>query len=80
MVDELEWVPDNLTVKGDARARHGNTNKTGKCEYNRDYDELNILPMRMPLVSGVEGVEPLKTNVCVRALGLSISLNLDCHT
>src|ERR1700761_2824368 len=27
MVDELEWVPENLTVKDDACARHGSTNK-----------------------------------------------------
>ena len=59
MVDEFEWVPDNLTVKGDARARHGNTDKAGQCEYNRDYDNLDILSMRM-LVSGAERGEPLK--------------------
>jgi hypothetical protein len=27
VVDELEWVPDNLTVKGDARTRYGDTDK-----------------------------------------------------
>lgn len=53
MVDELEWVPDNLTVKGDARTRHSDANKASQCEYNRDYDELDILSMRM-LVSGAE--------------------------
>ena len=59
MIDELEWVPDNLTVKGDARTRHGNTDEAGQCEYNRDYDDLDILSMRM-LVSGAERVEPSK--------------------
>jgi hypothetical protein len=59
MVDELEWIPDDLTVKGGARARYGNTDKAGKCECNRDYDELDILSMRM-LVSGTERVGPLK--------------------
>jgi hypothetical protein len=29
LVDELEWVPENLTVKGDACTRHGNTDKAG---------------------------------------------------
>ena len=29
VVDEPEWVPENLTVKGDACARHGNTDKAG---------------------------------------------------
>jgi hypothetical protein len=57
MVDELEWVPDNLTVKSDARTRHGNTDKAGWCEYNRNYDELDM-SMRI-LVSGAEMVEPL---------------------
>ena len=53
MVDELEWVPDNLTVKSDARTRHGNADEAGKCENNRDYDELDILSMRI-LVSGAK--------------------------
>jgi hypothetical protein len=54
VVDELEWVPENLTIKGDACARHGNTDKAGYCESNRNYDELDILPERM-LVNVIEG-------------------------
>jgi hypothetical protein len=59
MVDELEWVPYNFTVKGNSGTRHGNTDKAGQCEYNRNYDELDILSMKM-LVSGARRVEPLK--------------------
>ena len=59
MVNELEWVPDDLTVKGDTRTRHGNTDKAGQCEYNRDYDDLDILSMGV-LVNGAERVESLK--------------------
>jgi hypothetical protein len=58
VVDELEWVPENLTVKGDACARHSNTDKAGYCESNGNYDELDILSVRMP-VSVVERVNLL---------------------
>jgi hypothetical protein len=56
MVDELEWVPYNLAVKGDSGTCHGNTDKAGQCEYYRDYDKLDILSMRM-LVSGAKRVD-----------------------
>ena len=36
VIDEPEWVPDNLSVKGDPRTSHGNSDKAGQCECNRD--------------------------------------------
>jgi hypothetical protein len=43
MVDKLEWVPKNLTVKGNACTCDDKTNKAGKCKRDGDYDELDIL-------------------------------------
>ena len=77
MVDELEWVPYNLAVKGDSGTCHGNTDKAGQCEYNRDYDKLDILSMRCWSMARKGLIKP---SVYVRALRLSISLNLDHHT
>ena len=46
LVDELEWVPENLTIEDDARACDCDSNEAGQRETNWYYDELNILTER----------------------------------
>jgi len=43
LVDELEWVPEYLTIEDDARACDCDPDEAGQRETNWDYDELNIL-------------------------------------
>jgi hypothetical protein len=43
LVDELEWVPENLAIKGDARACDCDPHEAGQREANGDDYELDIL-------------------------------------
>jgi hypothetical protein len=43
LVDQIQWVPENLIAESDACTCHGDTNKAGQCERNRGYDDSNIL-------------------------------------
>jgi hypothetical protein len=43
LVDELEWIPENLAIESDACARDCNPDEAGQCETNRNCNELNIL-------------------------------------
>jgi hypothetical protein len=36
-VDQLQWVPENLAVKGDACACYRNTDEAGQRDRNRNY-------------------------------------------
>lgn len=43
LVDELEWIPENLTIESDACARDRNPDEAGQGEANGDYNELDVL-------------------------------------
>jgi len=43
LVDELEWIPENLTIESDACARDCDPDEAGQREANRDCNELDIL-------------------------------------